>query len=139
MTPDDPIRPPAPHPCGSCPYRQDVPSGVWDEGEYDKLPEYDEPTGNQPIGVFMCHQADGRVCAGWAGCHDMEENLAVRLSVATGRMDDKTYEALLDYETPTPLWETGGEAASHGVENLFDPDEDAQRVMDKLRSKRERT
>lgn len=132
----EPINPPAPHPCGSCPYRCDVPSGVWDEEEYDKLPEYDEPTGDQPIGVFMCHQADGRVCAGWAGCHDMEENLAVRLSVATGRMDDETYEALLNYETPTPLWDSGGEAASHGVENLFDPDESAQRVIDKLRSKR---
>lgn len=135
----EPINAPAPHPCGSCPYRRDVPSGVWDENEYDKLPEYDEPTGNQPVGVFMCHQADGRACAGWVGCHDMEENLAIRIAVSVGNLDDETYEAIVDYETSTPLWDSGGEAASHGVENLFDPDQDAQRVMAKLRSKRERT
>jgi hypothetical protein len=35
------INPPAPKPCESCPYRKDVPSGVWSEGEYRKLPQYD--------------------------------------------------------------------------------------------------
>lgn len=135
MNPTDPIKPPAPHPCGSCPYRQDVPSGVWEESEYDKLPEYDEPTGFQPIGVFLCHQQDGRACAGWVGCHDMEENLAVRIGATAGLLDEETYEAILDYETPTPLWESGGEAASHGMERLYDPDEAAQRTIDKLKGK----
>ena len=130
------IRPPAPHPCGSCPYRRDVPSGVWDESEYDKLPEYDEPTGDQPIAVFLCHQQDGRACAGWVGCHDMENTLAIRIGAAAGLLSDDAVEEILDYETSTPLWDTGGEAASHGVENLYDPDEDAQRVINKLKGKR---
>lgn len=131
----DPIIPPAPNPCGSCPYRKDVPSGVWEGNEYDKLPEYDEPTGNQPIGVFLCHQQDGRVCAGWAGCHDMNENLAIRISASTGLMDEDTFEAILSYETSVPLWDSGSEAASHGYEQLYDPDPDAQRVIDKLKGK----
>nr|WP_280343300.1 DUF6283 family protein [Nocardia neocaledoniensis] len=39
----DKIGPPAPRPCVSCPYRRDVPSGVWDFGEYEKLRGYVPP------------------------------------------------------------------------------------------------
>ena len=62
--------PPARTPCATCPYRTDVPSGVWAPEEYAKLLAYDEETAYQPLSVFLCHQVDGRVCAGWAGCHD---------------------------------------------------------------------
>lgn len=67
-------RGPAPKPCASCPYRRDVPSGVWHPDEYTKLRRYDEDTSQQPAGLFICHQTDAendarRVCAGWVGCH----------------------------------------------------------------------
>lgn len=57
----EPIKAPAKNPCGSCPYRRDVPSGIWSEEEYDKLPQYDLPTGDQPPNVFLCHQQNGRL------------------------------------------------------------------------------
>jgi hypothetical protein len=47
---------PASNPCGSCPYRRDVPSGVWDAAEYEKLPRYDGPMADQPARLFLCHQ-----------------------------------------------------------------------------------
>jgi hypothetical protein len=118
--------PPAANPCGSCPYRRDVPSGVWSPEEYDKLPEYDNDTGEQPFAIFMCHRQDNRVCAGWAGCHDMEEAIAVRIA------RPELAEALLDYSTDTPLWDSGLEAAEHGRRDVGDPDRDAQRIIDKL-------
>jgi hypothetical protein len=106
---------------------------VWDITEYEKLPEYDRPTFDQPIGVFLCHQQDGRVCAGWCGTHDMGESLAIRLSSADNRLED--LDAILDYETVTPLWGSGEEAAAHGVEDLVDPGPEAQRLMANLRKK----
>lgn len=123
---------PAANPCGSCPYRRDVPSGVWEAEEYAKLPAYDRDTGEQPHGVFLCHRQDGRICAGWAGCHDMGRALAVRLGSATGRLSDDVIADLLDFETSTPLFHSGTEAADHGLRDVEDPDADARRVIDKL-------
>lgn len=37
----------APKPCASCPYRRDVPEGVWHPEEYSKLRAYDGSTGEQ--------------------------------------------------------------------------------------------
>jgi hypothetical protein len=125
------IRPPADRPCGSCPYRRDVPSGVWAEEEYEKLPAYDGETFEQPIGVFHCHRQDGRACAGWVAVHDMYESLALRLASAEGRVD---VDGFLDYETDVPLFGSGAEAAEHGLRDLEEPDADARRVMKKLRS-----
>lgn len=124
------IKPPAPHPCGSCPYRRDVASGVWHQEEYEKLPRYDGPTGEQPPRMFMCHQQDGCLCAGWTATHDMEESLGFRIAAAEGRITD--IDAVLDYETTTPLFDTGAEAAEHGLANLLAPDEKARRTIDKL-------
>jgi len=45
-------------PCQSCPYRRDVPSGIWAHEEYEKILDYDNETGHQPMKVFMCHQAE---------------------------------------------------------------------------------
>lgn len=132
------IIPPAANPCGSCPYRQDVPSGVWKADEYAKLPPYDGYTGDQPLGVFHCHQQDGRVCAGWAGCHDMENTLAIRFAAAEGRLDTETIEAIFDYQTSVPLWASGTEAAEHGMADVEWPDDDARRVIDNLTAKKKR-
>jgi hypothetical protein len=129
------VRPPAPAPCGSCPYRRDVPSGVWDEAEYAKLPEYDGSTGEQPPTIFLCHQQDGCLCAGWTATHDMDENLGLRLALSTGTISEKTYDAALDYETRVAVFASGAEAAEHGRKEIEAPSSRAVRAIDKLSRK----
>lgn len=107
--------PPKARPCGSCPYRKDVPSGVWHTSEYLKLILYDRPTGEQPDAIFACHQQDGAMCAGWVGCHDMEENLGLRFHVSHGHVTTEQYLEIVNYTTDVPLFESGLEAATHGL------------------------
>lgn len=126
---------PAKNPCGSCPYRQDVPSGVWAESEYEKLPQYDGPTETQPIAAFFCHQQDGRLCAGWVGCHDMDNSLGLRIASAFGHITPEALGKALDYESPVPLHESGQAAYEHGVANIDDPDEKARRIATRLSNK----
>ncbi|QWF81109.1 DUF6283 family protein [Amycolatopsis sp. CA-230715] len=135
---DQQIEPPAPRPCASCPYRRDVPSGVWDVTEYAKLPLYDAETGLQPGGLFQCHQNDGehthrRICAGWAGCHDGDELLALRLAVRSGRIIPETAQATVNYQSPIPLFDSGADAAIHGVRDIETPDSEALRAIEKIR------
>lgn len=132
------IRPPAANPCGSCPYRRDVPSGVWDEIEYAKLPAYDRPTGEQPPSVFMCHQQDGCLCAGWTACHDMAENLGLRFAIIGGHIDAADLDAIFDYGTPVPLFGSGAEAAAHGRADLGAPGGAAVTTIEKLTTRRAR-
>lgn len=127
------ILPPAPRPCDSCPYRRDVPSGVWDESEYAKLPRYDAATGEQPHGVFLCHRQDGRACAGWVAVHDMGECLALRLALAFDHLSGDELDAFLDYSTPVECWTSGAEAAAHGLAGLDSPSAEAVALMLKLR------
>ena len=122
-------------PCGSCPYRRDVPSGVWDASEYRKLPGFDGPTMMQTPRVFMCHQANGHLCGGWAGCHDMSQNLGLRFMAL--HMTDEELDATLDFTTDVPLFASGREAADHGLAEVESPSEEADRVMAKLLRKRE--
>ncbi|MEV7068962.1 DUF6283 family protein [Streptomyces collinus] len=131
------LRPPAPRPCESCPYRRDVPAGIWASEEYAKLRRYDADTPDQPTGLFQCHQADAdsavrRVCAGWAGCHASEELLALRLAVLDGSMDATTYLAVVEYTSPVPLFPSGSDAAAHGEAGIDAPDETARRVINKI-------
>ncbi|QGZ16665.1 hypothetical protein PBI_DEWDROP_17 [Microbacterium phage Dewdrop] len=118
-------------PCATCPYRRDVPSGLWDESEYAKLQSYDGDTGQQAeagaFAVFLCHQQDGCMCAGWIGTHDPEELLALRL--AGGRVD---WDAVREFETSVPLHESGSAAAAHGLKDYFDPGEKAREQIRKL-------
>ena len=123
---------PAPRPCDSCPYRLDVPSGVWSREDYEKLPLYDQPTFSQPPAVFLCHQVNGRVCAGWAGCHDMDESLALRMAGIAGTMSAGDIEATLDYVSPVPLHPSGMAAAEHGLADMDAPSDDAHRMQAKL-------
>jgi hypothetical protein len=127
-------------PCPSCPYRRDVPSGVWDASEYDKLPGYDGDIPEQlaagALALFHCHQRTGELCAGWAGCHDMENNLAMRMH---GRDVDP---AAHEYVSPVPLFGSGAEAAEHGKRHLAEPDDAARvkiaqliRLQSRLRSR----
>lgn len=129
--------PPAPRPCVSCPYRQDVPSGIWDESEYDKLIPYDSPTYAQPDRLFLCHQHDhdddrARVCGGWAGCHDGDHLLALRVALASGEITVETVEATRDYTSPVPLFVSGAEAAAHGVREVHRPGSAARSAIAKI-------
>ena len=125
-----------PRPCATCPYRRDVPSGIWAREEYEKLRAYDGDTMQQmeagATRVFMCHQADGKLCAGWAGCHDMEENLAMRFS--HNQVDSSVYE----YQSPVPLFDSGSEAADHGEAEIKEPSPAAQQAARKIERARER-
>ena len=129
---------PAARACGSCPYRRDVPSGVWHASEYRKLPAYDNDTMGQPPHLFLCHQQDGRVCAGWAGCHDGAHLLALRVAAMSGTLTDDELTATVDYVSPVPLFRSGAEAAAHGLADVDQPDERACRTIDTLTRKRAR-
>jgi hypothetical protein len=117
-------------PCASCPYRRDVPSGIWAKEEYEKLRGYDGDTIEQleagATWVFQCHQADGKICAGWAGCHDMGESMALRLH--HGQVDPSVYR----YESPVPLFASGNEAADHGEAQIENPASRARSAIRKV-------
>lgn len=117
-------------PCATCPYRRDVPSGIWSAEEYEKLRGYDGEIWQQAMaganGVFMCHQADGKLCAGWAGCHDMYNTLAVRMHA--GQLD----ESVWTYESPVPLFADGNQAADHGEADIEEPSIAAQQAVQKI-------
>jgi hypothetical protein len=82
---------------------------------------------------FFCHQQDGHLCAGWVGCHDMHENLAVR--VHPGPID---YDAVLGYQCPVPLFASGAEAAAHGKRDITNPGQAARRKIRQLFTQRDR-
>lgn len=131
------MKPPAARPCGGCPYRRDSPSGLWDTEEYAKLPAFDAETPFQPASVFMCHQTNGKLCAGWVAVHDMYESLGIRLASSRGELVGDDLTAVLEYETDVPLFASGYEASRHGCRAIEDPPAEARRMMTKLK-KRER-
>lgn len=119
------VGPPAPRPCRSCPYRRDVPSGVWHADEYDKLREYDKEMPEQPLALFQCHQTDAdsahrRLCAGWAACRG-DNLLALRLALIQNRISPSIFEASIGYRSPTPVFGSGTEAAEHGQRDIDNP------------------
>lgn len=113
-------------PCGSCPYRRDVPSGIWAKHEYDKLPLYDGETWEQTWQVFMCHQRDGNLCGGWLACHGPQELLALRVP------NEKIDPAVFDYKTDVPVFSSGAEAREHGIKDIDDPGPKAVKMVDGL-------
>ena len=125
MTGHTGIKPPK-VPCGSCPYRKDVPAGIWAIEEYQKLPAYDADTPDQPLGLFMCHQRDGCLCGGWLQSHDRDHLLALRLHA--GRLDPSVW----DYNPATEVFASGAEAAEHGISGILNPDPEAMRKISGL-------
>lgn len=123
---------PPTRPCVSCPYRRDTPPGVWGDDEYAKLERYDGETGDQPFKLFMCHQDTGHVCAGWAGCHDGDHLMALRLAHVFHWMTDAEIEATITYVSPVPLFGSGREAAEHGRSGIDDPSPEAVAVQQKV-------
>lgn len=121
-------------PCASCPYRRDVPSGMWDESEYTKLPQYDGDIVNQiennGHGTFGCHQANDCLCAGWVGHRDPYDLFALRIAVSNGHVD----EAVFDYKTDVPLFSSGQEAHDHGMAEIDAPGVKAEQLIKKILS-----
>lgn len=113
-------------PCGSCPYRKDVPSGIWSKHEYDKLPDYDGPTWGQCMALFLCHQRDGNLCAGWLACHNPRELLALRLPFQN--VDPSVFQ----YTTREPVFESGAAAREHGIRDIPTPGVKAQKMVSGL-------
>jgi hypothetical protein len=111
-------------PCTACPYRIDVPSGLWAPEEYDKLPPYDEELINQPIGYFACHATPEHLCHGWAvvGGWDL---LALRIYAAT-------HEDLEIPQPVVPLFESHQEAAEHGRADIDTPSDTAVKTINRL-------
>lgn len=124
---------PPKEPCGSCPYRKDVPAGIWTEDEYQKLPPYDRETWAQPRALFMCHQNDGCLCGGWVACHG-NELLALRIAGFLGTVDP----AISDYHPKADLFASGQEACDHGIAGIEDPDAAARRKIEGLMRQRAR-
>ena len=111
-------------PCASCPYRRDVPSGIWAASDYVKLYAYDGSTSDQAINggmrVFQCHQSPGKdVCAGWAAVAGNYDCLALRLASSLDPNVD--VPAVLHYTTDVPLFGSGAEAAQHGMRDIYHP------------------
>jgi hypothetical protein len=113
-------------PCPQCPYRRDVPSGVWSHEEYEKLRPYDLPTAEQPFGGFSCHAKPDCFCHGWAVVHSNRGHehdlIALRLSP--------------DAEVPepaVPLFGSGNEAADHGQREIETPGIEARKAVTVLR------
>lgn len=119
---------PSAAPCGTCPYRTDVPAGIWAAEEYAKLLLYDGETWEQALALFYCHQNDGHLCAGCAACHDTDNLLALRLH----RVDPSTF----GYKSPVPVFGSGAEAAAHGMSGVENPGPDAVAAMNKMIRKR---
>lgn len=118
-----------PVPCGSCPYRRDVPSGIWEKAEYDKLPSYDGQTWEQSPALFLCHQQNGCLCGGWLACHGPRELLALRIPA---NIDP----AVFDYQTNIPVFGSGAEARAHGIRDIQKPATRARKMIDGMIRKR---
>lgn len=122
------------NPCQSCPYRKDVPSGVWHPDEYVKLLEYDKDTAEQPLAVFMCHSGDAEhtLCRGWLECHG-DQLLSLRLALIRGQF---TFDAIgvCDVE----IFDTALEAAEHGMAEINNPSEKAHETISKVLQIKER-
>lgn len=126
------VREPAARPCGSCPYRTDTPSGVWERREYEKLPRFDGETWEQDPSIFMCHQQDGRLCAGWVGCHDMLNSFGLRVATAMGHITQEVADACINYTTDVGLYATGAEACEAGLREVEAPSSSAVKTIQKL-------
>jgi hypothetical protein len=65
----------------------------------------------------------------------MEESLGIKIAAALGYLSPEDFKAVLEYESPVPLWESGMEAASHGLRELENPGEKARKIMKNLHRK----
>lgn len=133
----------AARPCSTCPYRLDVPSGVWGADEYAKLPRYDGDLVRQMLAgaasAFDCHHKPyGLLCSGWVGAHGPGNLLALRV-LGTGGDGRVLDPAVWSYESPVPLFASGAAAAMHGLRDIADPGPAARAAMARIASSRARS
>lgn len=128
--------PVAPEPCGSCPYRRDVPPGIWAAEEYHKLTRFAgeaTPERLPALGTFLCHQTHplGRetLCRGWLTVE--RESLAVRLGCIEGRIDPRQVDA----PVTALLYDSGAQAAAMGLRGVRRPSGAAKRLIARLARK----
>ncbi|MFF5639532.1 DUF6283 family protein [Streptomyces sp. NPDC012825] len=81
---------------------------------------------------FCGKDGQSRICGGWTGCHDRDQLLALRVALADSQITVETAEAIRDYTSPMPLFESGAEAAAHGMRDILAPDPEARRTMNKI-------
>jgi hypothetical protein len=112
-------------PCSACPYRCDVPSGLWAHHEYEKLREYDNITPEQPFAYFACHATPEHFCHGWAVVHTSRGNEFDLISLRVVGYPDIP-------EATVPLFASGNEAADHGQEEIEEPSAAALETVDRL-------
>lgn len=90
----------------------------------------------QPTAVFLCHQQEKdeatRLCSGWVGTHDIGQLLSLRLTHAMDALSDEVLEKLCYYNSPVPLFSSGREAAEHGLLDIDNPGEEAERIAQKI-------
>lgn len=113
--------------CVACPYRRDVPSGIWAAEEYEKLRKYDRPTWEQPPIGFLCHATSDFYCHGWAAVHG-DHALVFRLDPPDGEIRAGN----------TPLFTSGAEAVDHGQADVDRPGRAAVRMIEQLENQHER-
>jgi hypothetical protein len=119
-----------PKPCEACPYRRDVPSGLWASHEYEKLRPYDEEMISQPSAGFACHATPEKFCNGWAIVNNALHHghvLALRLAGMPVIPEPKV-----------ALFTTNAEAADHGQRDIDSPSVKAREVVERLTRKHER-
>jgi hypothetical protein len=90
----------------------DVPSGVWHEDEYKKLPAYDRELSLQPRALFMCHHNDDCLCGGWLKTHGATNLLSILLT------REELDPSITDYNPDVDVFETGAAAAAHGINEI---------------------
>ena len=110
--------------CSACPYRKDVPSGVWDHAEYEKLRPYDAETWEQPSAAFMCHATPDFYCHGWAVVHTSRDHQYDLLALR--------FRPCEIPEPSTEFFETADEAADWGQELADAPPDEAIATIEKL-------
>src|SRR4029077_4861673 len=110
--------------CSACPYRKDVPSGVWDHAEYEKLRPYDAETWEQPAAAFMCHATPDFYCHGWAVVHTSRDHRYDLLALR--------FRPCEIPEPSTEFFETATEAADWGQELADEPPVEAVAAIEKL-------
>lgn len=117
-------------PCSACPYRRDVPSGVWINDEYDKLRPYDNPTHAQPFEGFACHATPEYFCHGWAVVHSNRGHEHMLLSL---RVVEATQgHPVVIPDAVVPLFGSAAQAADYGQRDVMTPSPAAGVVANKL-------
>jgi hypothetical protein len=77
------------------------------------------------------------VCSGWAGVHDTEHLLGLRLALTRGDMSAETFRAIVKYRSPIPLFASGTAAYEHGIRDIDNPSTAARAAIMKIEQVRD--